>query len=274
MNDFVVHRVVVAFDPVGENKSSIELAAQLAAWWDVALRGVFVEDETLIHLAALPFARHVGPSGDVSQEFDEGMLLHQFEAHANRIRAALAVAAREHEVGWSFDVVRGQPSLATLSIGDQDLLVVEAASRAFAGDFRLDSRWLAEAFRTHRPILLVRSTNIRRDGVVALVQKPGASAERTVGAAARLALAGRRPLTILLAHQDIDAAAIMAQLHAISDQVASHCRVARISSGDMSLERAAEEGSVLVVDADPAINDAGALKDIAARTRSDILFLR
>lgn len=47
MNDFVVHRVVVAFDPVGENKSSIELAAQLAAWWDVALRGVFVEDETL-----------------------------------------------------------------------------------------------------------------------------------------------------------------------------------------------------------------------------------
>jgi hypothetical protein len=36
----------------------------------------------------------------------------------------------------------------------------------------------------------------------------------------------------------------------------------------------AGEGSVLVIDAEPAINDLGALKEIAARTRANLLFLR
>lgn len=274
MTDFVISRVVIACDAVGENVSSIEAAASFAAWWNVALRGVFVQDEALLHLAALPFARHVSLGGAVSEEFDEDTILHQFEAHAARLRTALEAAAHAHRIGWSFEVVRGQPSFTTLSVGDQDLLVIEAASRPFAGEFRLDSRLLASALAAHRPILLVRNAGQRKDGVVALVQKSGASAERTIAAALRLAQAGERRLTVLLAAEDVDAAKTLERIRAVSGKVASRSRIERLSPGDAVLERVAGEGGLLVVDADPAVNDVAALKDLLARTRADILFMR
>lgn len=274
MTDFVISRVVIACDSVSESASSIEAAAKFAAWWNVALRAVFVQDEALLHLAALPFARHVSLGGAASEAFNEDMILHQFEAHAARLRAALEAAAHAHQIGWSFEVVRGQPSFTTLSVGDQDLLVIEAASRPFAGEFRLDSRLMASALAAHRPILLVRNAGQRKDGVVALVQKSGPSADRTIATALRLAQAGERRLVVLLAAEDVDAAKILQAIRAVSEKVASRSRVERLSPGGAILEQAAVEGSLLVVDADPSVNDVTALKGLLARTRADILFMR
>lgn len=274
MSDFIVNRVVIACDAVGENRASIEAAARFAAWWNAALRGVFMQDEALFNLAGLPFARHVGPSGDVSTDFDETTLLHQFEAHATRVRAALEAAAHEHAVGWSFDVVRGLPTLATLSLDEQDLLVIEETSRPFVGDFRLDSRWLEAALEAHRPILLLRGNSTRRDGIVALIKKAGPSAERTIAAAARLAQAGNRRLTVLLTGEGFDLTKIEALLRNISEKVAAHCRIEQGSFTGISLELVADRDSLLVVDAEPAANDIAALKELTAHTRADILFVR
>lgn len=274
MSDFVISRVVIACEAIGENRFSIEAAARMAAWLNAAVHGIFVQDEALLHLAALPFARHVGPGGGASEEFDESTILHQFEAQADRARAALEAAASAYEVGWSFDVVRGQLSLATLAVGDRDLLVIEAAPRPFAGAFRLDSRWLAEAFQTHRPILLVRNAGKSKDGVVALVQKPGQSAERTIAVAAALALAAERRLTVLLADDGLETASVLENVRRRSEKLAARTNIERVVPAGTSLERIADSGSVLVVDADPTVNDASSLKQLAARTRADILFLR
>lgn len=274
MSEFIVSRVVIACDAVGENRSGIEMAARLASWWHAALHGVFVQDESLLCLAALPFARHVGSAGQVSDDCDEGTTLQQFQAHADRARAALATAAHEHAVGWSFDVVRGHARLATLALGDQDLLVIEAASRPFTGEFRLDSRWLAEIYEAQQPVLLVRSSDKRKDGVVALLQSPGPSAEQVIDAAARLASASNRRLTVVIAGTGIGDAQCRERVRLVSDKVAAHCRIERLSAAGAPLETLAGEGSVLVVDSDPAVNDATALKELAARTRADILFLR
>jgi len=274
MTETVVRRVVIACDAVGENRSSIEVAARLAAWWNAALYGIFVEDEGLLNLAALPFARHIGPSGEISDDLDVATILHQFEAHAERVRAALEAAAREHAIAWSFDVVRGQPALTTLPLGDQDLLVIEAASRPFASDFRLESRWLAAALAAQHSVLLTRHADSETDGIIALVQQAGASAEGIIATAARLALAGKRSLTIVRAGTAPDEATILDQLRPISDRLAAQCRIERPADLSASLRNFAGESSLLIVDADPAVNDATALKDLSAQTRSDILFLR
>jgi len=274
MSELSIRRIVIACDAVGENRSAIEMAARFAAWWNAALHGVFVEDESLLHLSALPFARHVGPGGQVSDDFDEGTILRQFEAHADRAREALETAAREHAVGWSFNIVRGQARLATLALGDQDLLVIEAASRPFTGAFRLDSRWLADVYEAQLPVLLVRSSAARQGGVVALLQSAGPSAERVIDVAARLALASNRPLSLLAAGTDFDESQCLNRVRAVSQKVAAHCRIERLSPMGATLEALAGEGSVLAVDSDPAVNDAAALKDLVARTRADILFLR
>src|SRR5579864_4235915 len=273
MSEVNIRRIVVACDPAGENRSSIEAAARFAAWWDVTVHGLFVQDEGLLNLAALPFARHVGPSGS-SEEVDVATILHQFEAHAGRVRTMLKTAAREHAIGWSFDVVRGQPTLATLCLAEQDLLVIEATSRPFVHDFRLDSRWLATAFEAQRSTLLIRNYNLRDDGVVALVQSPKPSAERLIAVAAGLALASDRRLTIILNGPTLEERAVIDRVRHVSAKVAANCRFEQSKDLSLSLERLAGEGSVLIVDAAPAINTIAKLREFAAHSRGDLLFLR
>jgi len=273
MSETNIRRIVVACDPASENRSGIEAAARFAAWWDVTVHGLFVQDEGLLNLAALPFARHVRPGGS-SEEVDAATILHQFEAHAGRVRSRLEAAAREHAIGWSFDVVRGQPTLATLALADQDLLVIEATSRPFVSDFRLDSRWLATAFEAQRSTLLIRNYSQSNDGVVALVQSSQPSAERLIAAAARLALASDRRLTIILGGSAFEERAALDRVRHVSAKVAANCRVERSKDLGLSLERLAGEGSVLIVDADTAINTIAALREFAAHSRGDLLFLR
>lgn len=273
MTEFTFRRVVIACDAVGENCPGIETAARLAAWWNAALRGVFVQDEALLHLAALPFARHVGPSGAVSEERDENKILSQFESRASLARAALEAAARRNEVGWSFDIVRGQAALATLALDEQDLLVIEAMSRPFAGEFRLRSRWLQAVYQAKRPILLVRNLTSGKDGVVALVQNPGELAKRTIDAAARLALAANRRLTIVLRGTGLDPDRARDDVRSVSEPLAAQCRVEQGPAG-ADLGRLADAASLLVVDADPAVNDPDLLEELTAQCQADMLFLR
>jgi len=274
MSEFVIRRVVIACDAVGEHRSSIELAARFAGWWNAPLHGVFVEDETLLHLAALPFARHVAASGEIAKDYDEAAMLHHFEAHATRLRLALEAAAREHAVGWSFDVVRGQPRLATLALAEEDLLVIESASRPFAGDFRLDSPWLAAAFQAQRSILLIRNASTSRDGVTVLVRKPGSSADRTIAAAARIAAAGNRRLRVVLAAPSFDKTAVLAQIGRVSEKIAAHCSIEQNNFPATGFVPGESAGGILVVDADPAACGEGELKQLVARTSADILFVR
>lgn len=275
MTDLTISRIVIACDAVGENRSAIETAARLASWWHLSLYGVFIEDESLLNLAALPFARHIGPGDEAGRELDSATILHQFEAHANRARRALELAAREHDLGWSFHVIRGQPTLETLPLGERDLLVIEAASRPFVRDFRLESRWLAAALQSHHPILLVRNPGRRTDGIVALLQGCGPSAERVIAIATRLADAASRALTILLADGSPDRQSVLAQIRALSAKIAARCRIeAGGTVMKTALRQTAGAGSLIVIDADPATNDTAALKEVMARTQGDILFLR
>ena len=271
MTEFRFRRVVIACDSVGENRPGIETAARLAALWEAALHGVFVQDEALLYLAALPFARHVGPTGEIAQEQDESAVLVHFETRASSARALIEAAARRHELGWSFDVVRGQAALARLELSEEDLLVVEATSRPFAGEFRLDSRLLQAAFEAHRPLLLVRNPARAKTGVVAYAQQPMEAARRIIAAAARLALAAEGDFTVLLT-AGVSPEEARKTVGTVSARLAARCRIE--PQGEAKLPLLAGAGSLLVVDADPAVNDAAALKSLVAVSKADILFLR
>ena len=58
-------RIVVGLDTSLIAREALSLAARLAASVDARLKGVFVEDENLLSLADLPFAREVSFSGEV-----------------------------------------------------------------------------------------------------------------------------------------------------------------------------------------------------------------
>lgn len=275
MTEFVVRRVVIACDAVCENSGAIETAARLAARWEAALHGIFVEDPGLLQLAGLPFTRQVSLGSAGSEAFDEASVEQSFLALAERTRAALETAARQRGIPWSFSVVRDNPSAIALSDEGRDLLIVEGMTRPFGGHLRLESQWSEMPYETHQPVLLVRG-GTGKGSVMALVQSGDDGARLTVAAAAKLAEGDHRRLTVLLAAPDINVAAINDWVRAVSPAVASRCRVEVISQEPEALTRAlaGHDGDLLVIDADPGVNTPALLKNLVARTKADVLFVR
>jgi hypothetical protein len=147
-------RIVIGLDTSFVAREALALAARLAASVDARLKGVFVEDDNLIALAGLPFAREVSFSGDV-RELDPERMLRAMKAQAESARRMLARIAAEAHVDWSFDVRRGRPlaSLAACASPEDTLVIrspgetsrevgraVRAATRETRADVLLVSR--------------------------------------------------------------------------------------------------------------------------------------
>ena len=268
MSEFTVTRIAIACDAACEIQPAIEAAAQLAAYWQAALHGIFVEDLALLQAAALPFTREVSP--DAAQALDEAEMARHLAALASRVRGELEAAAREHGLAWSFAVVRDRPTARTLSAPDTDLLVLEGRARPFAGALRLESRTAAAAFEAERSVLLLRDGGVKAGRVVALIQSAGESGWRTLGAAAKVAAAARRPLTVLVATDEVAEAEVRDHLRAVVPEFAARALVESASRD--AVARLGRD--LLVVDAEPAINSSAALREIVQSTSADVLFVR
>jgi hypothetical protein len=220
-----ITRVVVSLDAVSESGPAIDTAARLAARWRVPLRGVFMEDEELIGLASLPFARQVtlatGP-GPLTKDHIED----HFRAFAERSRRELAAAASQHGVEWSFEVVRGLLAAAGIG-GKSDLVVTGAASRPVGDHFRISSRWWSLTAIIARPLLLAKRRWETGGSIFALLRPRGPQSARMLEIAAQIAGISRATLTVAgppdLAGTD-DFAAWVSELlegHSVSLQIES-----------------------------------------------------
>ncbi|HEX7775654.1 MAG TPA: hypothetical protein VF449_03920, partial [Parvibaculum sp.] len=125
------NRIVIGLDTHFLAREALTLAARLAAAVDARLRGIFVEDENLISLAALPFAREISMSGDVRGLDPERMLL-AMRAQAESARRILLRAAAEAHVDCTFDVTRGRPLAALAAAANAEDTVVIRSPHATA----------------------------------------------------------------------------------------------------------------------------------------------
>jgi len=189
-----IERIVVPLDAASETVTAIDTAVRLAARWQVPIHGVFIEDEELIGLAGLPFARQVtvgaGPEPLTKDQVED-----QFRAAAERARRELAAAAERHDVKWSFEVVRGPLTADTLT-GEHDLVVAGATTRPVGGHFRLSSRGWSWMEVAARPFLLAKRAWETGGSVFTLLRGRGAQSAQTLGIAAQIAGFQSRTLTV------------------------------------------------------------------------------
>jgi hypothetical protein len=188
-----VERVVVALDAASENRAAISAAVRLAARWKTRLHGVFVEDDDLIRLAHLPFARQVMLGGTV-EVLSLQQAERQLRVFAERARQDLAAAAERHKVEWSFEIVRGGSSRLAVTAGD--FLVAGTATRPIGGHFRVEGRWWAVESVPATRLLAYREGD-PSGGVAALLRGREASSGRLITTAARLAEANDARLTVI-----------------------------------------------------------------------------
>jgi len=132
----LIERVVIPLDAASESRNAIDIAARLAAHAHQPLHGVFVEDEDVLGLATLTFARQVTlEAGAVPLTLRH--VEEELHLAAERGKRDLAATAEQRGPAWSFEIVRGSSQSALLVTSEHDLVVAGALTRPVAGQFRV-----------------------------------------------------------------------------------------------------------------------------------------
>ena len=269
-----IQRIVVSLDAVSESHAAIEAAARLALRWNAALHGVFVEDEDLLRLAGLPFARQVS-LGAGAEALTAAQAARQLRAFAETARRELAAAAQRHNLHWSFEIVHGAVASDTVTTAVGDFIVACAVSRPIGAHFRIERRWWRAAAPASGSLLLMHPARAGGAVVTVLHDHEPASA-RVLEAAAQFAETANANLVVIcapeLAHDKVFEAWVGERLAAYSvrariepapnDPAALQRRILGLDCGLLAL----------AADAEPA--DPDRRREIATRTGCDILVMR
>ena len=192
----ILERVVVPLDAASENWTAIDTAARLAARAKAPLHGIFVEDEDLLRLAGLPFARQITLGAGAEPFTTEQAVLH-LRVAGERARRDLFAGAKRHGVECSFEIVRGPSAIALADVTAGDLVVAGAQTRPIAGDFRVECRWWSSIEVATGPFLLSRGAWETAGSVVILLRDRGSASVRLIEAAAQAAEARGGALTVI-----------------------------------------------------------------------------
>ena len=213
-----IQRVIVTLEAASENGTAIDTAVRLAAQAKAELHGVFIEDQELLHLAGLPFARQVTVATGTEPLTSETLEL-QLRAEAERARNDLFAAAKEHRVKCTFEVLRGASETAVAYASESDLIVTGGQSRPVAGHFRLERRWWSSIEAVSGPLLLARTAWTAAGPVVILLRDRDLASARLVETAAQIASARGDVLMVICPRVIAEAPGFGTW---VSDSVAQH----------------------------------------------------
>jgi hypothetical protein len=268
-------RIVVPLDAAAESRAAIDTGAQLAARAKAPLHGIFVEDEDLLHLASLPFARQHTLGANAEQLTTESVALH-LKAAAEQARRDIAAAASRHGVEFSFAVVRGASGSALSAAAETDLVVAGGLGRPIGAHFRLECRWWSSIDVTRGPVLLVRQAESATGAVVLLLRERNQASARLLAAAAQVAQAGDGTLTVICPSEVAGGEGLESWL---SDQLGDapvrlQIEVAPADATTLNA-RIAELGCrLLAIEADGAAGGSERLRDFIERFAGDLLIVR
>jgi nucleotide-binding universal stress UspA family protein len=191
-----IERIVVPLDATSENRTAIDRAVRLAARTHAPLHGIFVEDEDLLRLVRLPFARQVTSDAGARPLTPEDAELY-LRIAADRSRRDLFAAAQRQQVTCSFEIIRGGGEAALCAVTERDLIVAGGLTRPVGRHFRVECRWWSSIEVTLAPFLLARHDWAAGEETVALLRDRGPTAARLLDAAVQIAQAQDGTLTLV-----------------------------------------------------------------------------
>ena len=119
-----VKRVLVCVDAAGIDTPALQVAAGLALGLRATLAGLYVEDEQLLRVAALPFTREVSLISASARDFSIDDLKRSQRAQAEHLRRMLAALADPLSLTWTLDIIQGKLQAATYAQASADDLMV------------------------------------------------------------------------------------------------------------------------------------------------------
>jgi hypothetical protein len=202
-------RIILRLRYGSAEQATVHAAAELARLLGLALHGVFVQEEALSELTALPFVREFRLATGAWQALDPRRIADEQRQAIEQARRLLDEAAAAFGISFLFDT--GSDKLTAVSQrGDiivvaQPRLPAEQLAHATAG-------WLEAAHGQGASVLLVPQTLARRKGpIVAVVCAEGDPALAVGG---ELAVSAGEGLVLLVFGPDALAAQVTAKARA------------------------------------------------------------
>lgn len=199
MTDILYRRLLFGTVSHGAGPGASRFAATFARALNLQFAALYIEDEDLLSLAALPFAREATASAAM-RRIDVQALERDLARNASMIRRRLEAAAREVGLGLSFEVRRGRvaDTLKDLALAN-DIIAVPLPSAATERLGRGLADLVAAAFACSASVLFLPETGTWRgpSGIVAWLD--GASDADVLDVASSIARAGDMPLGIVRA---------------------------------------------------------------------------
>lgn len=205
------HRRIILHLRYGSaEQATMHAAAELARMLGLALHGVFVQEEALTDLTALPFVREFRLSTGAWQALDPRRIAEEQRQAVEQARRLLGEAATAFGISFLFDTGSDKLTAAVFQRGDiivvaQPRLPAEQLVHATAG-------WLEAAHGQGASVMLVPQTLARRKGPIAAVVCGEADPALTVGA--QLAVSSGEELVLLVFGTDTLVAEVTAKARA------------------------------------------------------------
>jgi hypothetical protein len=178
-------------------RQGLRQAVELANLLEAELRGVFVKDEELSGLAALPFAREFRPLEGGWHRVNSAELSMSLDIAARSAERSFREAVKAFSQSCGFEVIQGRSFASAIVSASRpgDILVVpEAASPLESATAQFQSI-VKEAFSSPASVLLVPAAVARETGTV--VALAGAPKDPCIDVASKIAARAKESLSVV-----------------------------------------------------------------------------
>ena len=189
-------RAVLGMATGSVDRDVLRAAAEFARLLELEMLGVFIEDQSLIHLAGLPFARELRLPGYEWHLLEPQRVDDELRAAARQAAQLFAREVESQGLTCRFEVRRGNPAtLASSVVQTTDVLILpEPSALDLVGPGGNPERQAAEASAAAAVLLLPRSGMPQHGPVVAAAASPS---DASFELAARIAgVTGEKALAI------------------------------------------------------------------------------
>lgn len=271
-------RMIIALSAGAASEEGLAAAAELAALMGLTIEGLFIEDEAVLGLSALPFLREIEAGSLASRPFEAARLEAEMRLAAGARHRALAEAARRTRTEVRFQAVRGEiEAVVSRSAGAADIMVVIEPGGAAERTSHAAVTMRRAAMRSSASVLYVPAPVGRRRGAVAVVLQAGKDETDILWLAARIAAASGNELLALSAGADAADRQRIVEFAGRAGLAADRVKLRRLADDSPdALARALEGGEqrlVVLGRSAPGLDEEGAVTALAARLRVPILTL-
>ncbi|MGW8317635.1 MAG: universal stress protein [Candidatus Promineifilaceae bacterium] len=277
--ELVIRRILVAMDASTHSLAALEAAADLAASLEAELIGLYVEDENLLNLAGLPFAREVRPTSATSRRISSDRMEQELRLEALQARQAMKAAADRVQAQWTFRIVRGQVTQAVLTAAlEADLIAMGRVGRPISKNSRLGSTARAATATINRSLLLLRHGRHLKYPI--MVTYDGTrTARQALAAAVNLAKAGNGLKVLLLSDSASGAEQLKEEVTGWLEEHESELAVEFNWFPQATVDRLAQtiqaaEECVLVLGGESPLLQAEAIQELLDMTDCPVMLVR